>query len=178
VRRVRREAYFHRDNDRKLGGGIQGLECCELWRGLGAAEEVSGGGSRAGGEVKTRTLHKTKGSAPREFQSWVEQTPVPRGRAGHPPEGRSFRGWGNFGRSFEGGAGRRKPHPSYGEGFGTPRVLVVLEANCGAARKDRRHAPVLFRTSANMQLVNWLAQEPPDTYNPGAFSSKGQAESR
>jgi hypothetical protein len=30
VRRVRREAYFHRDNDRKLGGGIQGLECCEL----------------------------------------------------------------------------------------------------------------------------------------------------
>jgi hypothetical protein len=38
VRRVRREAYFHRDNDRKLGGGIQGLECCELLRGLGAGE--------------------------------------------------------------------------------------------------------------------------------------------
>ena len=34
VGRVRREAYFHRDNDRKLGGGIQGLECCELLWGL------------------------------------------------------------------------------------------------------------------------------------------------
>jgi hypothetical protein len=50
VMRVRREAYFHRDNDRKLGGGIQGLECCELlgdWRrrrcfGSGG---ISGGGS-------------------------------------------------------------------------------------------------------------------------------------
>jgi hypothetical protein len=31
VRSVRREAHFHRDNDRKLGGGIQGLECCELF---------------------------------------------------------------------------------------------------------------------------------------------------
>jgi hypothetical protein len=72
VRRVRREAYFHRDNDRKLGGGIQGLECCELWRDWGPGRNFRavlafGWCVGAGGKVKTRTLHKTKGSAPREF---------------------------------------------------------------------------------------------------------------
>jgi hypothetical protein len=82
VMRVRREANFHRDNDRKLGGGIQGLECCELLQGIGG----QGKDFRDGGEVKTRTLHKTKGSAPREFQSCLGQTPVPRGRIGHAPK--------------------------------------------------------------------------------------------
>jgi hypothetical protein len=84
VMRVRREACFHRDNDRKLGGGIQGLECCELF-GLGAGEEFSGAG--------------------------------------------------DFGRWFAGGARSQNPNPSQNEGFGTPRVSVVLEANSGAARK-------------------------------------------
>jgi hypothetical protein len=70
VRRVRREACFHRDNDRKLGGGIQGLECCELL-GIGAGEGFpavgnSGGCSGSGREGETRTLHTAKGSvAPR-----------------------------------------------------------------------------------------------------------------
>jgi hypothetical protein len=36
-------------------------------------------------EVKTRTLHTPKGSAPREFQSCLKRTPVPRGWIGHPP---------------------------------------------------------------------------------------------
>jgi hypothetical protein len=84
VRRVRREACFHRDNDRKLGGGIQGLECCELLRGMGAGEEFEA----------------------RDFGWW-------------------FGSWGRI----------QNPNPSQNEGFGTPRVLLVLEANSGAALK-------------------------------------------
>jgi hypothetical protein len=95
VRRVRREACFHRDNDRKLGGGIQGLECCELWGGLGAGEEFSR-----------------------------------RGRS-------------------------QNPNPSQNEGFGTPRVSVVLEANSGAAR--RGWPPAAPRVSPE-GMVGWSFQ--------------------
>jgi hypothetical protein len=50
VGRVRCVAHFHRDNDRKLGGGIQGLECCELFEGLGEEERFSGGCESLGAE--------------------------------------------------------------------------------------------------------------------------------
>ena len=67
VGRVRCVAHFHRDNDRKLGGGIQGLEY----------------GGLSGDCVR--------------------------------------------GRSFGRGGGRsQNPNPSHTEGFGTPRVVVVL----------------------------------------------------
>jgi len=46
VGRVRREACFHRDDDRKLGGGRQGLECCGLSRRVAGGGEVFGGGGR------------------------------------------------------------------------------------------------------------------------------------
>jgi hypothetical protein len=74
VRRVRREAYFHRDNDRKLGGGIQGLECCELFGDWGGGR-IFGGGGKSKPEPFVRRPDK-KGSAPREFQSCLEQAPV------------------------------------------------------------------------------------------------------
>jgi hypothetical protein len=43
------------------------------------------GDARGSGEVKTRTLNTSKGSAPREFQLCLKLTPVPRGGIGHPP---------------------------------------------------------------------------------------------
>jgi hypothetical protein len=67
VMRVRREAYFHRDNDRKLGGGIQGLECCELYRGLGAGEEFSGG---AGFRVVRRGRGKSQNTNPSHVEGF------------------------------------------------------------------------------------------------------------
>jgi hypothetical protein len=96
VGRVRREAHFHRDNDRKLGGGIQGLECCGLsedcGRGRGSREqrdfgcyfEVRGRKSKPEPFVHRRVRH------PREFQSCLKQTPVPRGKIGPPAVKKSW----------------------------------------------------------------------------------------
>jgi hypothetical protein len=53
---------------------MQGLEACEHFNFPYIQREV-----------KTRTLHTPKGSAPREFQSCLKRTPVPRGWIGHPP---------------------------------------------------------------------------------------------
>jgi anti-sigma regulatory factor (Ser/Thr protein kinase) len=122
VRRVRREAYFHRDNDRKLGGGIQGLECCELLWGLGAGEHVSG----------TAEL----------FLGLRDQ------------------------------GGSQNPNPSQNEGFGAPRVLVVLEANSGAARKGwppaTRHSSLLppCSTHSKMPVSTELKMKPIDFLQP------------
>jgi hypothetical protein len=40
--RVRREPNFHRNNDRKSEGGMQGCARCELFGGLGKTEGFSG----------------------------------------------------------------------------------------------------------------------------------------
>jgi hypothetical protein len=40
--RVRPKANFHRNNDRKLEGGMQGCARCELFGGLGKTEGFSG----------------------------------------------------------------------------------------------------------------------------------------
>jgi hypothetical protein len=59
VMRVRREACFHRDNDRKLGGGIQGLECCELLGDWGRAKSFRERGEKSKSEpfTKRRVRH-------------------------------------------------------------------------------------------------------------------------
>jgi len=63
---------FHRNNDRKQVGGMQGLGGCGLFKFLRSKDRFSGTAelyvlrhSIAGEQVKIRTLHKPKGSAPR-----------------------------------------------------------------------------------------------------------------
>jgi hypothetical protein len=61
--RVRPKPNFHRNDDRKLGEGMQGCARCELFRFFACGGRVSGAvefqarlRSRRGREVKTRTL--------------------------------------------------------------------------------------------------------------------------
>jgi hypothetical protein len=85
-------------------------------------------GARFRRQVKTRTLHTPKGSAPREFQACFERTPVPRGWIRHPSMGVKI--------EKKDQEPSQNPNPSHAEGFGTPRVSIVLEADSGAARMD------------------------------------------
>ena len=91
--RIRPKPNFHRNNDRNLGGGMQGCARCELFgffacsgRLLGAVEfeallRGQGKKSKPAPFTQRRVRH------PREFQSCFKWIPVPRGRIGHPPVG-------------------------------------------------------------------------------------------
>jgi hypothetical protein len=50
----------------------------------GVEAEKLKSGKKPRTQVKIRTLHTPKGSAPREFQSCLKQTPVPRGKDSPP----------------------------------------------------------------------------------------------
>jgi len=85
--RVRREPNFHRNNDRKLGEGMQGCARCELFRFFAFSGRFCGRSgnfrvaSRWGREVKTRTLQKPKSAAPGKDKRLLQSG----GRVGRPP---------------------------------------------------------------------------------------------
>ena len=100
--RVRREPNFHRNNDRKLGEGMQGCGSCELFRFFACGKARLGGKSAERKQVvcgffmswlkprptknlernvKTRTLQRPKSAAPGKDKRLLQSG----GRLSHPP---------------------------------------------------------------------------------------------